>query len=263
MRVRHGDRLAAELAAALEVAERDRSPIEPLTDLRPEMTAEDAYEVQRRTVRRRMESGDNVVGWKVGLTSVAMQKLLGVEEPDYAPILSSMVVPDGGDIARGYLIQPKAEAEIAFVLGRELRGPGVTADDVLGATESVAPAIEVIDSRIKDWRITLADTIADMASSARVVLGPRVPLAGIDTSAVEVKLERNGGLVAVGKGSAAFGGPARAVAWAVNTLGSLGERMEAGHFVMPGALHAAVPAEPGDRFTATFDQLGSVSVRFV
>jgi 2-keto-4-pentenoate hydratase len=258
------DGLVEEAAAALLAAARDRRPIPPLTDRWPGLAAEDGYRIQREVVRARLEAGETVVGYKVGLTSRAMQDLLGVDQPDHGPILSAMLVPDGGAVAAGELIQPRVEAEIAFVLGDALEGPGVTALDVLRATAGVVAAIEVIDSRIEGWRIKLADTIADLASSARVVLAGRlVPLDGIDLRLVGCTLERNGEVVATGAGAAALGNPAHAVAWAANTLGALGVRMEPGHVVMPGALHAAVPAEPGDVFTASFDRLGPVTVRFV
>ncbi|MEZ0240747.1 MAG: 2-keto-4-pentenoate hydratase, partial [Chloroflexota bacterium] len=160
-------------------------------------------------------------------------------------------------------IAPRGEAEIAFELSLPLRGPGVTAADVLAATRGVRPAIEVIDSRIEAWKIRLPDTIADMASSARVVVGgPLTPVADVDLKAVEVAFERNGEVIARGIGSAVLGDPAEAVAWAANTLGALGVTLEAGHIVMPGAMHASVPAARGDTFRATFDRLGSVEVRF-
>lgn len=262
LRERQDDFVATELAARLAAAERDRVPLQPISEVHPELTAEGAYRIQRLTVRRRLEAGDRVVGYKVGLTSPAMQDLLGVHEPDYAPILSSMLLPDDAEVPRRDLIQPKAEAEIAFVLDRPLRGPGVTGEDVRRATAGVAPAIEIIDSRIRDWKITLVDTIADMASSARVVVGRTVPLEGTDPRGAGVVLERNGEVAATGVGAAALGDPILAVAWAANTLGALGETMDRGHVIMPGALHAAVPAEAGDAFTARFDRIGSVTVRF-
>jgi 2-oxo-3-hexenedioate decarboxylase/2-keto-4-pentenoate hydratase len=155
------------------------------------------------------------------------------------------------------------EAEICFRLARPLRGPGVTVEDVLAATESVSPALEIIDSRIRDWKLTLVDTIADMASSARIVVSEeRVPPRDLDLRAVTVDLARDGETVASGVGAACLGDPAAAVAWAANTLGALGVTLEAGHIVMPGALHAAAPVVAGSTFRATFAGLGSVSIRF-
>lgn len=252
-----------QVGDALLAAERERVPISPLTDRWPAITALDAYAIQERIVAARLAAGETIVGWKVGLTSKAMQDQLGVDQPDYAPILSGWSPPEGEPIPFDALIAPRGEAEIAFELSRPLRGPGVTAADVLAATRGVRPAIEVIDSRIEAWKIRLPDTIADMASSARVVVGePLTQVAGIDLRTVGVAFERNGEVVARGIGSAVLGDPAAAVAWAANTLGALGVTLEAGHIVMPGAMHASVPAALGDTFRATFDLLGSVEVRF-
>jgi 2-oxopent-4-enoate hydratase len=252
-----------QYADALLAAERDRVPIPPLTDGWPAISPVDAYAIQERIVAAHMAAGETIVGWKVGLTSKAMQDQLGVDQPDYAPILSGWFPPEGEPIPFDALIAARGEAEIAFELSRPLRGPGVTAADVLAATRGVRPAIEVIDSRIEAWKIRLPDTVADMASTARVVVGePLTSVADVDLKAVEVAFERNGEVVARGVGSAVLGDPAAAVAWAANTLGALGVTLEAGHIVMPGAMHASVPAARGDTFKATFEGLGSVEVRF-
>lgn len=257
------DATIRELAERLMTAEHKRLPTDPLTAAHPAMTAEDAYAVQQTILRTRLESGDSIVGWKVGLTSEAMQAMLGVDTPDYGPILSSMLVNDRGTIAASDLIQPKAEAEIAFVLDRSLRGPGVTPSDVARATAGVVASIEVIDSRIRDWKIALADTVADMASSARVVTSElRVPLEDLDLREVGVAVRLNGGTVETGKGAAVLGDPLSAVAWAANTLGALGVTLEAGQLIMPGAMHRAVDVAAGDTIQATFDELGPVEVRF-
>jgi len=253
-----------EAADSLLRAARERRPIPPLTDRWPELTADEGYRIQQHVVRARLDAGERVVGYKVGLTSRAMQEMMGVDQPDYGPILSTMLAFDGDAVPTSDLIQPRVEAEIAFVLADALEGPGVSPLDVIRATAGVVAAIEVIDSRIEGWRIRLPDTIADLASSARVVLaGHLVPIDGFDLRLVGCTLERNGEVVATGAGAAALGNPAHAVAWAANTLGALGVRLEPGHVVMPGALHAAVPAEAGDVFTASFDRLGPVTVRFV
>jgi 2-keto-4-pentenoate hydratase len=249
------DRLIAAAAA--------RRPIEPLTDAEPAMTALDAYAVQAIVAQHRQEAGETLIGWKLGLTSSAMQQQLGVDQPDYGPLLSGHVVGPDDTVATADLIAPRAEAEIAFVLRAPLRGPGVTAADVVEATESVAAAIEVIDSRIVGWRIKLADTIADMASSARIVVSDRrYPLAGLDLRAEHVVVSRNGEVVSEGEGAAVLGDPLAAVAWAANTLGPLGVTLEPGQIVMPGAMHASTPVSAGDVVEATFDRLGPVRVRF-
>lgn len=257
------DTLARETAAELVQAERDRRPIAPLTDRWPDLTAEDAYRVQQHVVAMRTGAGEEIMGYKVGLTSRAMQEQLGVDQPDYGPILSPTLLADGATIPASELIQPRVEAEISFVLDRPLKGPGVTALDVLRATAGVCAAVEVIDSRIEGWKIRLPDTIADLASSARVVVAGRIVPAGeLDLCLTGVVMEKNGEVVATGAGAAALGNPAEAVAWAANTLGRRGVTLEAGHVIMPGALHASVPVAAGDVVRATFDRLGPVTVRF-
>lgn len=241
-----------------------RMPIEPLTDAHPTMTVGDAYAVQEIVARRRRDSGEAIVGWKVGLTSAAMQQQLGVDQPDYGPLLDGHVVAPGAGLSVAEFIAPRIEAEIAFILGSPLRGPGVTPDDVVAATAGVAASLEIIDSRIAGWRIKLADTIADMASSARIVVSDlHVALDAVDLRAERAVVTRNGEQVAEGVGAAVLGDPVAAVAWAANTLGALGATLEAGHVVMPGAMHASVAVQAGDVITATFDRLGPVSVRFV
>jgi len=252
------------LAGRLFEAERGRTMIDALTAEHPAMTAADAYAVQEAIVRRRIEAGERIVGWKLGLTSRAMQDQLGVGQPDYGPILSGYLIPEGRPIPIAELIQPRVEAEIAFVLDRPLRGPGVTSLDAVRATAGIAPALEIIDSRIRDWKIKLADTISDLASSARVTFAGRlVPLDQLDVRLIGCVLERNGEVVQTGAGAAALGNPAEAVAWAANTLAELGVTLEAGQLIMTGALHASVPARAGDTFRAQFDRLGAVTVRFI
>jgi 2-keto-4-pentenoate hydratase len=258
-----GDVRESGAAEALVRAQRDTAPIEPLTENDPRLTADEAYRIQQLVVAARLPSEGPVVGYKVGLTSRAMQEQLGIDTPDFSPILSSMLASTGAVLPRTSFIQPRVEAEIAFVLARGLRGPGVDAEGVLAATSGVMAAIEVIDSRIVGWRIKLADTIADLASSAGVVTSGRlVPLDGLALEDVQVRMERDGQEVSSGVGAAVLGHPATAAAWLVNTLGQKGVALEAGHLVMPGAMHAAVPAEAGNRFRAIFDRLGEVEVAF-
>ncbi len=254
---------AVALGERLHTAWQTRTPIPPLTAEYPDLSPADAYAIQQVVVARRLAAGERIVGWKVGLTSKAMQDQLGVDQPDYGPILSGYLVAEGAAIEAASLIAPRVEAEIAFLLAAPLRGPGVSALDVLRATAGVAPAIEVIDSRIEGWRIRLADTIADLASSAHVVVGPRLtPLDGLELRTVGVVVERRGEVVATGAGAAALGHPAAAVAWAANALGALGVTLEAGALVMPGALHASIPVAAGDVVRARFEGLGAVTVRF-
>ncbi len=250
-------------ADALAVASRDRQPISPLTASDPDLDIESAYAVQELVSRRRLAGGARQRGRKIGLTSAAMQRQLGVEEPDYGRIFDEMLVEDGDTVDLSRLLQPRVEGEIAFVLGHDLVGPGLTANDAIAATAGVCAAIEVIDSRIADWQIALPDTIADNASSGLVVLaGGLVPVESLDLRLTGMTLRRGGELVATGAGAAVLGNPARCVAWLANTLVRFGEQLHAGEIVLAGALHAAVAVGPGDSFRAEFSRLGAVTVRF-
>lgn len=253
-----------DLGRRLHEAEIKRVPIPQVSAGRPWLGQAEAYRIQQEVVRRRLAAGERIRGWKIGLTSQAMQRQLGVDQPDYAPLLTGFVVPDGATIPVADLIAPRIEAEIGFVLKADLRGPGVTPADVVAATEGVVAALEIIDSRIEGWKLTLVDTVADIASSARVAWADRVvPLDELDLQAMGVVLRRDGEEVGRGVGAAVLGDPLMAMAWAANKLGELGATLEAGQLVIPGALHASVPALAGNQFTATFDRLGDVSVRFV
>jgi 2-keto-4-pentenoate hydratase len=193
-----------------------------------------------------------------------MQKMIGVDSPDYGPVLASTVYRDGDEIPLSRFIQPKIEAEIVFVLGERLAGPGVSVTDAYRAVAGVAAAMEIVDSRIVDWRIKLADTVADLASNGAVATSSRlVPLEGLDPRLIGMLLTRNGDLVDTAAGAAALGDPLAVVAWLANTLGENGVALEPGHLVMTGALHAAVPMNAGDVFRAEFDRLGPVTVRVV
>jgi 2-keto-4-pentenoate hydratase len=251
----------ATVADALDLAEARGEAIEPPTSTFPAFEVEDAYWVQLLNIQARVRAGDEVRGHKVGLTSRQMQEMLGVDEPDYGHILRSMLVADGDEISTTTLCQPRAEIEIAFFLHEPLRGPGVTADDVLAATEAIAPAIEVIDSRIRNWTLTLADTVADNASSARVVLGDRSPVPA-DLPSLSAVLRRNDEVMESGVAAAVLENPANAVAWLANKLAVFGSSLEAGHVVMPGACTRAVDVTAGDTVTGEFAEIGSVSVRF-
>ena len=254
----------AACADELWAAAAERRPIEPLSARHRGLTVEDAYAVQSAVVERRLAEGRVIRGRKAGLTSAAMQEALGVDEPDFGVLLDDMLVEDGGEIGLGRLLQPRVEAEIGFVLERDLEGPGVTAYDALRATAGVLACLEVIDSRIADWRIGLVDTIADNASSGLVVSAGRlIPVSSLDLRLVGMAFYRNGELVDTGAGAAVLGNPARCVAWLANKLSSFGERLLAGELVLAGALHKAVAVAPGDVFRAEFSHLGAVTTRFV
>jgi 2-keto-4-pentenoate hydratase len=251
-------------ATALYEARRSLRPIEPFTDADPDLGMADGYAIAKLLTDMLISDGDTVIGYKVGLTSKPMQQLIGVDSPDHGPMLGSTVYADGDAVSLTEFIQPKIEAEIAFVLERPLRGPGVTVDQAREAIAGMVAAMEIVDSRFADWRIRLADTVADLASNGAVAMSGRlVPLAGLDPRLIGMALTRSGELVDTGAGAAALGDPVGVVAWLANTLGEMGVGLEAGHIVMTGALHAAVPMRAGDVFLAEFDRLGSVSVRVV
>jgi 2-keto-4-pentenoate hydratase len=196
-----------------------------------------------------------VAGYKLGLTSAPMQALMGVDSPDFAPVLASHLRPDGATVTAGSFIAPKVEAEIALVLRDGLAGPDCTERDVAAAVSGAVAALEIVDSRITDWQIALADTVADLASS-----GQGVRPGGFDLRLTGMVLTGNGSLIATGAGAAALGGPLTAVAWLVRTLHPLGGSLQAGQFVMTGALHAAVSLAPGQHYRAEFDRLGPVGL---
>jgi 2-keto-4-pentenoate hydratase len=252
----------AAAAAALYQARRTGHPIEPLTDADPGLGLADGYAVQQHLVRMLLADGEQIVGYKVGLTSRPMQEMVGVDSPDYGPVLASTVYPSGAEVPLARFIEPRVEAEIVVVLGGRLAGPGVSVADARRAASGVAAAMEIIDSRIAGWRIKIADTVADLASNGAVVISGRiVPLAGLDTRLIGMMLTRGGELLDTGAGAAALGDPLMVVAWLANTLGEHGIALEPGHLVMTGALHAAVPMSAGDVFLAEFDRLGVVELR--
>ena len=251
-------------AQALYTAERDRRPIRPFTEQFEGITPDDAYRIQLALMELKKSDGAKVVGKKIGLTSKAMQQMLNVDQPDYGHILDGMVLQDGSQFPAKDLIQPRIEPEIAFILDKDLKGPGVTTVQVLAATAFVIPALEIIDSRFESWKIKLSDTIADNASSARIVLGesPR-RVDQLDLRLVGMVMEKNGEVVQTGAGAAALGHPANAVAWLANAVGEFGVTLKAGEIIMPGALCGAADVASGDTIRASFDGLGTVSVRFV
>ncbi len=257
------DEQRRDAADLLARAERKRAPLRPLREQYPGMDVVDSYEVQLRNIRRRVEAGATVVGHKVGLSSAAMQQMMGVDEPDYGHLLSDMELGSNRAVDAGRYCYPRVEVEVGFLLGAPLPGEGCTEEDVLEATEAVAPALELIDSRIADWRIGLVDTIADNASSAGFVLGAeRMKPGDLDLCAIEAALSRNGEVVARGCSDAVLGNPVAAVAWLARKVAGFGVRLEAGHLVLPGSCTRAIDARPGDVFAADFSGLGSVQLSF-
>ena len=255
--------LHQELADELWEADRSAKPVAPLTDRHPDLAIEDAYAIQKRVLAGRIDQGRRIVGRKIGLTSRPMQRMLGVDDPDYGVLLDDMFVEDGDEIDLGSLLQPRVEAELAFVMERDLAGPGVTSAGALAAIAGALPAVEVVDSRVADWKIKLVDTVADNASSGLIVLGGRMRrVEQLDLRLLGVVVSRGGEMIDTGAGAAALGNPARCVAWLANKLGSFGAGLRAGDVVLPGAVHKMVPVEPGDVFRAEFAHLGAVTVRF-
>ena len=257
------DEVRREVAAALVAAERDQRPIPPLRETWPEIDVVDAYEIQLLNIRQRLAHGATIHGHKVGLSSKAMQEMMGVDEPDYGHLLSDMAVFSSTPVSAGRYCYPRVEVEVGFILGATLPGEGCTEQDVIDATEAVAPAIELIDSRILDWNIKIGDTIADNASSAGFVLGPeRVKPTDIDLRTIDARLMRNGEQVAEGRSDAVLGNPVTAVAWLARKVASFGVTLEAGHVILPGSVHRAIDVRPGDDFEAVFDGLGTVQLSF-
>ncbi|MEV0357263.1 2-keto-4-pentenoate hydratase [Nocardia sp. NPDC050697] len=252
-----------ELAAELAAAERDKVAIDPLVARHPGIDVVDAYEIQLLNIRHRLANGARVVGHKVGLSSKAMQQMMGVDEPDYGHLLAEMEVYEDRPVPAANYLFPRVEVEVGFVLGADLPGEECTEADVLAATTALAPAIELIDSRIKDWRIGLCDTISDNASSAGFVLGPeRVAPGSVDIKGIDAVLTRNGEVVAEGRSDAVLGDPVIAVAWLARKVAGFGVRLKAGDIVLPGSCTRAIDARPGDDFLAEFAGLGSVRLRF-
>ncbi|MFC3040491.1 2-keto-4-pentenoate hydratase [Virgibacillus xinjiangensis] len=238
--------------------------VRPLTELDPDLSLDEAYQVQLQTIEDKVKSGQQITGKKIGLTSKAMQESLGVDEPDYGHLLNKMEYGNGTTIPAGEVLQPRVEGEIAFILKEDLAGPDVTSLDVLKATDAVVPALEIVDSRIKDWKITLADTVADNASSGLYVLGGKPKKIGdVDLKQMGMALFKNDQLLNTGVGAAALGDPVKCVAWLANKLSDYGITLKAGEVILSGALSAAMEAQPGDHFHAKFAELGEVHISFV
>lgn len=253
------DRIAEELLEA----ERSKQPIAPLTERYTELNIMDAYKIQLAITEKKIQKGRSIIGKKVGLTSRAMQKMLGVDEPDYGHLLNDMKCVDGEKIRIHEFLSPKVEAEIGFVLKEDLKGPHVTFLDVLMATDYIVPTIEIIDSRISDWKIKLVDTVADNGSSAKVVVGEKMSeIDGLDLRSLGMVLYLNNEMVATGSGAAALGHPAHAIAWLANKLSEFDITLKAGELILPGALSGAIAVKQGDTVSAHFGSLGTVSVSF-
>ncbi len=249
---------------ALYRALRERHTIAPLAEQDPALTIDDAYAISLDFLSRRLADGERVVGKKIGVTSKAVQDMLGVHQPDFGFLTDWMQVDGAIDVDGKALIAPRAEAEIAFILTDGLTGPGVTAEDVVAATAAIAPCFEIVDSRIRDWQIGIVDTVADNASCGVFVLGEaRADPRGLDLAALRVTVTRNGEPLSEGLGSAVQGNPAQAVAWLANTLGAYGVTLDAGDVILSGSLVPLAPAAKGDVFAMTLHGIGGCTARFV
>ena len=246
----------SELAARLAKAAADRTPIAPLSDEIPELDAAAGYAIQALA----REQAGPLAGWKLGVTSRAKQAQAGIHEPVRGFLARANALDLGEPLVTGELIQPRAEPEIVFILGRDLSGPAVTAADVLAATAGVAAGIEILDSRYRDYRFTMPDVIADNTSAGRFVVGAPVPPDGIDLRLAGVVFELGGEVVGTAAGAAALGHPAAAVAWLARSLAAAGEGLRAGQVVLSGGLTAAVPVRPRDVVVASIDRLGVVEL---
>lgn len=239
--------------------------VSPVVSEHPALTVEEAYDIQLYNINAQLADGKQIVGKKIGLTSKAMQESLGVDEPDYGHLLDDMVITkDSPILYSDQVLQPRVEGELAFILKEDLVGPNVTVEEVLAATESIVAAIEIVDSRVKDWNITLRDTVADNGSSAYYILGDTfISPSELDRIGVKMELWKNGEFVNAGDGSAVLGDPAYCVAWLANKLHQFDITLKKGEVILAGALSAAIPASIGDEFEVKFTEgLGNVTIKF-
>jgi 2-oxopent-4-enoate/cis-2-oxohex-4-enoate hydratase len=252
---------ADELYAAL----RERRPIAPLTSRDASLNIDDAYQISRQLLARRLRDGERVVGKKTGVTNKVVQAALSVHQPDFGYLTDAMLFEDGAELPISTeLIAPRAEGEIAFVLERDLKGPGITAQEVLAATACLRPCFEIVDSRIADWKIKIQDTIADNASSGMLVLGrSQVSPRNFDFVTCGMVVWKNAEVLSTGAGAAALGSPLNCVAWLANTLGERGESLAAGDIILSGSLVPLEPVRAGDLMQLSIAGIGDASVRFV
>lgn len=251
-------------ADVLHVALRSGTPIAPLTGRVEGLDLAGAYAIAQAGIARRVAEGERVVGRKIGLTSVAVQRMLGVDQPDFGVLTDRMDYSSDAQVPVAGMIAPRAEGEIAFHLKRDLAGPGITLHDVLLATESVSACFEIVDSRIRDWKIGILDTVADNASAAAFVTSAeRVSPVGRDLGTCGMVLEKNGALVSTGAGAAALGSPLNCVVWLANQLGRLGDGLRAGDTILSGALVPLTPVARGDYLRLRVGGIGALGVHFV
>ena len=248
-------------AAALLEAERKKQPIPPFT-ASTDISVDDAYQIQLLQIEEKLKNA-KLKGMKIGLTSKVMQQMFHVDTPDFGHILNTMIFENNGDISKAQFIQPKVEFELAFILKKDLIGPNVTAEEVFKATEAIAPAIEIIDSRIIDWQFKFQDTVADNGSSAGAIIGTPTFVNSLDELAnIRIVAKQNGEIIDEGISNAVMDNPANAVAWLANMLSEYDISLKAGQFILSGAITAAVPFEVGDQFEVDYGKYGQVKVTF-
>ena len=255
------EKLASELFNALK----GRYCLDPLTNRYPEISIDEAYSISLKLLEKRLKEGEKVIGKKIGVTSRVVQEMLGVDQPDFGFLTSAMHIPNKSVVnIEESLIQPRAEGEIAFVLSKDLKGPGVTPEDVLESTESIFPCFEIVDSRIEDWKISIQDTIADNASCGVFILGERkVNPRDIELDNCKLKVYKNGDLISQGEGSAVQGHPCNAVAWLANTLGEFDIPVKSGEIILSGSLVPLEPVTTGDEMYLELEGVGSAEVKFI
>lgn len=259
------DAAIAALGKELFEALQTRTSVSPLLARHPDITVEQAYQISLQFLEYRKACGQKVIGKKIGVTSKAVQDMLNVHQPDFGFLTDTMRVDDNSRVsmATHQLVQPRAEGEIAFILAQDLQGPGISAADVLAATDYVVPCFEIVDSRIKDWNIAIQDTVADNASCGVFAMGEQhTDPRSLDLAAVKLTLTKNGETVAEGQGSAVQGHPCEAVAWLANTLGELGIPFRKGEIILSGSLAPLVPVTAGDHIEMSITGLGSTSLTF-
>ncbi|PHQ25842.1 2-oxopent-4-enoate hydratase [Marinobacter guineae] len=241
-----------------------REAVEPLTSRGEDISIDDAYHISLRMLERRLADGASIIGKKIGVTSKAVQNMLNVHQPDFGYLTDDMVFNSGEVMPiSDRLIAPRAEGEIAFILKKDLIGPGITNADVLAATECVMPCFEIVDSRIRDWKIAIQDTVADNASCGLFVLGDQaVSPRKVDLVTCGMVVEKNGSVLSAGAGAAALGSPVNCVTWLANTLGEFGIALKAGEVILSGSLVPLEPVKAGDSMRVDIGGIGSASVRF-
>lgn len=252
-----------DLVNQLHQAWENASQIPPITDSVPKITVEEAYQIQLKLMAKRIAEGEAVVGKKIGITAKVVMKMLGVDQPDFGHLMSGMEFQESQSLPFNKFCQPKGEGEIAFLLKKDLTGPGITREQIIEATECVMPAFEIVDSRIQDWNIKIQDTIADNASAGAFVIGSsRTSLKGLDLATCGMVLKKNGEIIGTGNGAATLDHPLNAVGWLANTLGSLGMSLKAGEIILSGSLSVMFPIQSGDSLEMEIEGVGKTMCHF-